>query len=122
MKDEKNRTKCFGNCPITWKSGRPMQQRKHCRPEKGLFHDERFNDVECLLMISPWTKVRGSLFLNRMKAPLNRIFLTVSIFRWGNFKGFLKCNTETVVSMEADFGSDLIDGVIGFFEELFGSC
>ena len=35
---------------------------------------------------------------------------------WGDVESFFKGSTKTVVGIEADFGGDLVDGVVGFFE------
>jgi hypothetical protein len=48
-----------------------------------------------------------------------RFFLPVSIFCRRDMEGLFEGSAEAIVSLETDFGSDLVDGVISFFQELF---
>ena len=36
-------------------------------------------------------------------------------------EGLFEGSTESVIGIEANFGGDLVDSVVSFFEELFGS-
>lgn len=51
----------------------------------------------------------------------NSSVLPVSVFRGRNMEGFFEGSAEAVVSVEPHFGSDLIDGVVGLFQQQLSS-
>lgn len=44
----------------------------------------------------------------------------VPVLRRRHAEGFLKCRTETIVGPESDLIGDLVDRVVGFFQQRFG--
>jgi len=47
-------------------------------------------------------------------------FLSIAIFSRRDMEGLFKRRAEAVVGFKSDFGSNLVDGVVRFFQELFG--
>lgn len=81
-------------------------------------HDRRL--MVCNYELSRWKGRGESVMYGRLTLLTNYdLTLPVSIFGWRHVKSLFKGGTEAIVRLEADFGGDLVDSVIGFFQELF---